>query len=122
MVRQIEWVCSDGPLDTTGTLHRGTAVIDTVELLRPAVAGGTLLVPNNSGLIGNGTPDFGGTLFAVPVQVGSIPGLYTVRVTGEGGALADSLIVVDEATLSPSAVPSAFCSSVRVYVRSSFDF
>jgi hypothetical protein len=95
---------------TTGTLRNGTTVIGTVELLQPAGAGGTLLVSNNSGLIGNGAPDIGGTLFAVPVQVGSIPGLYTVRVTMEGGAVADSRIVVDEATLSPSAAPSAMPS------------
>jgi hypothetical protein len=95
---------------TTGTLRSGTTLIGTVELLQPAGAGSTLLVSNNSGLIGNGAPDIGGTLFAVPVQVGSIPGLYTVRVTMEGGAVADSRIVVDEATLSPSAAPSAMPS------------
>jgi hypothetical protein len=98
--------------DTTGTLRNGTTVIGKVELLQPAGAGGILLVSNNSGLIGNGNPALGGTLFAVPVQVGSIPGLYTVRVTMEDGAVADSRIVVDEATSSPTSGPSATPSKI----------
>jgi hypothetical protein len=96
--------------DTTGTLRNGTTVIGTVELLQPAGAGGILVVSNNSGLIGNGPAALGGTLFAVPVQVGSILGLYTVRVTMVDGAVADSRIVVDEATSSPTLAPSAMPS------------
>jgi hypothetical protein len=97
----------DDDTATTGTLRNGTTVIGTVELLRPAGAGGILLVSNNSGLIGNGAGGIGGTLFSVPVQVGSIPGLYTVRVNMVGGAVADSRIVVDEATSSPTSSPTA---------------
>lgn len=100
----------DMDTNTTATLRSGTTVIGTVELLQPASAGGILLVSNNSGLIGNGAGDIGGTLFAVPVRVGSIPGLYTVRVTMEGGAVADSRIVVDEATSRPTAASSVMPS------------
>jgi hypothetical protein len=101
----------DNDNGTTGTLRNDTQVIGTVVLFQPAGAGGVLLMPIDNGVIGDGANVIGGTIFAVPVRVGSIPGLYTVRVTMVDGFVADSRIVVDEATESPTAGPSAIPSA-----------
>jgi hypothetical protein len=102
---------------TTGTLFNGAQVIGSVQLVQPNGAG-AVLTSNNAGVIGPGPGVIGGTLFAIPVQVGSIAGLYSVRITLVDGAVAESRIVVDEATLSPSHQPSSTPSMAPSYVTS----
>jgi hypothetical protein len=84
---------------TTGLIFSGQDEIGSFELLQPNGASGQIL-EENLGYISDGPPRIGGTLFAVPVKTGDIPGKYIVQVTVAGGTTAQSRFIVTESTTS----------------------
>jgi hypothetical protein len=91
--------------DTKGTVLSAGAPIGSIDLVQPENAGG-FLVSEGAGVILPSTV-FGGTAFATPLQTGSVPGLYVVRVMMLDGTAAESRTVVQDNIGSPSTPASA---------------
>jgi hypothetical protein len=93
----------DGPDGDGGEIGR-------FELLQPSGANGKIL-EENLGYIRDGPGRIGGTLFAVPVKAGDIPGKYIVQVTVVGGRTAQSRFIVTKSTTS--AAPAAALDNIQ---------
>lgn len=83
--------------ETTATIYSANEEVGQIELIQPAAdAGGKILDEEALGYIRDGPARFGGTLIGVPLQVGTALGKYIVRVTVNGGSIAETRIIVTE--------------------------
>jgi hypothetical protein len=78
---------------TGGLIFNGDDQIGNFELIQPEGANGEIL-EENLGYIRDGPLRIGGTLFAVPVKAGDIPGKYIVQVAMVGGTTEQSRFIV----------------------------
>ena len=93
---------------TTGSIFSDQQEIATFELVQPDGANGEILTTDNLGYIRDGPRRIGGTIFAVPVKAGDIPGRYYVQMTLTDGRYARSRFIVTEPTSSGFWVESAW--------------
>ena len=84
---------------TTGTILSKEEEIGSFELIQPEGANGELL-EENLGFVDGGPGRIGGTLFAVPVKAGNIPGKSLIQVTLKNGRSAQSRFIVTASSAS----------------------
>jgi hypothetical protein len=82
--------------------------IGLIELIQPDQVenpeDGAIFIGDGAGFVRDGGP-LGGSVFVVPIEAGSVLGVYTVRVTMLDGAVAESRTVVVE-SIVPTGAPT----------------